>query len=70
MLGRVDAGDDLVDPVTVSMRHTGATDGGQDVFTTTTALPLAGPVGYTVRVLPTHPLLATAAEYGLVALPG
>ncbi|MCV7317588.1 alpha-glucan family phosphorylase [Mycolicibacillus parakoreensis] len=70
VLGRVDAGDALVDPVTVAMDHTGAADGGEAVFTTTTALPLAGPVGYTVRVLPTHPLLATAAEYGLVALPG
>ncbi|MDI5968338.1 alpha-glucan family phosphorylase [Streptomyces sp. SL13] len=34
-------------------------------------LPLThgGPFGYTVRVLPTHPLLASPAELGLVALP-
>jgi starch phosphorylase len=28
-----------------------------------------GPFGYTVRVLPRHPLLATPAELGLVAVP-
>ena len=40
------------------MEHTGAADGGNEVFSTTTPLPVAGPVGYTVRVLPHHPLLA------------
>ncbi|MBS1690604.1 MAG: alpha-glucan family phosphorylase [Actinobacteria bacterium] len=68
MLGRVDAGDVLVDPVTVPMAHTGTVDGGNDVFTTTTPLPLAGPVGYTVRVLPHHRLLAGDNELGLVTL--
>ena len=28
-----------------------------------------GPFGYTVRVLPQHPLLATPAELGLLAVP-
>ena len=28
-----------------------------------------GPFGYTVRVLPAHPLLATPAELGLVTFP-
>jgi starch phosphorylase len=28
-----------------------------------------GPFGYTVRVLPRHPLLAAPAELGLVRLP-
>jgi starch phosphorylase len=34
-------------------------------------LPLerTGPFGYTVRVLPAHPLLATSAELGLIAVP-
>ena len=58
VLGRVDADDTLVDPVCVSMAHTGATDGGAETFATTTPLPVAGSVGYTVRVLPHHPLLA------------
>jgi starch phosphorylase len=28
-----------------------------------------GPFGYTLRVVPRHPLLASAAEMGLVTLP-
>ena len=58
VVGRVDASDALVDPVTVPMAHTGTATTGGEVFSTTTPLPVAGPVGYTVRVLPHHPLLA------------
>jgi starch phosphorylase len=68
VLGRVDGGDALVEPVTVPMEHTGAADGGNEVFSTTTPLPVAGPVGYTVRVLPHHLLLAGDNELGLVTL--
>jgi starch phosphorylase len=68
VLGRVDATDSIIDPVTVSMTHTGTADGGNEVFSTTTPLPVAGPVGYTVRVLPHHPLLAADNELGLVTL--
>jgi starch phosphorylase len=67
VLGRVDAGDALLDPVTVAMVHTGRS-GGVDTFSTTTPLPLTGSVGYTVRVLPHHALLAGDNELGLVAL--
>jgi starch phosphorylase len=68
VIGRVDDSDSLVDPVTIPMTHTGGADGGSDVFTVTAPLPVAGPVGYTVRVLPHHPLLAGDNELGLVAL--
>jgi starch phosphorylase len=68
VVGRVDAGDSLVNPETVPMAHTGTADGGNELFTTTTPLPVAGPVGYTVRVLPHHPLLAGDNELGLVTL--
>jgi starch phosphorylase len=68
VLGRVNGSDVLVDPVTVPMAHTGTADGGNEVFSTTTPLPVAGPVGYTVRVLPHHPLLAGDNELGLVTL--
>jgi glycogen phosphorylase len=68
VLGRVDATDALLDPVTVTMAHTGTADGGNEIFSTTTPLPVAGPVGYTVRVLPHHPLLASDTELGLVTL--
>ncbi|ORA67451.1 glycogen phosphorylase [Mycolicibacterium elephantis] len=69
VLGRVDASNNLVNPVTVPMQHTETTDGGNARFSTTTPLPVAGPVGYTVRVLPHHPLLAGDNELGLVTHP-
>ena len=68
LIGRVDAGATLLEPVTVPMTHTGRTDHGADVFTATMSLPITGPVGYTVRVLPHHRLLAGEAELGLVTL--
>ncbi len=68
VVGRVDSSDVLLDPVTVDMSYTGTAGGGTQVFSTTTPLPLAGAVGYTVRVLPRHPLLAAGNELGRVAL--
>ena len=68
VVGRVDTGDALVDPVTVDMPYTGTAAGGDHIFATTTPLPVAGSVGYTVRVLPHHPMLASEAELGLVTL--
>jgi len=68
VLGRVDAGDVLVNPVTVTMAHTGSAEGDTEVFSTSTPLPVAGPVGYTVRVLPHHRLLTADNELGLVTL--
>ncbi|AYE97122.1 DUF3417 domain-containing protein [Mycobacterium paragordonae] len=68
VLGRVDSGDELLDPHTVEMTYTGSAEGGNQVFSTTTPLPLAGALGYTVRVLPRHPLLANSNELGLVTL--
>ncbi|WP_059017587.1 alpha-glucan family phosphorylase [Mycobacterium sp. M26] len=68
VLGRVDATDVLQDPTCVEMTHTGPGDGGTELFSTTTPLPVAGSVGYTVRVLPHHPLLAADNELGLVRM--
>jgi len=69
LLGRVDASDALVNPVAViAMQHMGTDDGGNEMFSATTPLPVAGPVGYTVRVLPHHKLLAGENELGLVTL--
>ncbi|TGD87990.1 glycosyltransferase family 1 protein [Mycolicibacterium sp. CH28] len=68
VLGRVGAGDALQDPLCVDMEHTGTGDGGAEIFSATTPLPVAGSVGYTVRVLPHHPLLAGDTELGLVTL--
>ncbi|OBJ20303.1 alpha-glucan family phosphorylase [Mycobacterium sp. 1245801.1] len=68
LVGRVDASDALLEPVTVEMSYAGTAEGGNQVFSTTTPLPLAGSVGYTVRVLPRHPMLAASNELGLVTL--
>ncbi|MCV7229946.1 glycosyltransferase family 1 protein [Mycolicibacterium komossense] len=67
VLGRVDSGDALVDPITVPMAYAGSGD-GVDIFKTSTPLPVAGSVGYTVRVLPHDNLLSADSELGLVAL--
>ena len=68
VLGRVESGDTLCNPDYIDMAHTGSADGGAQIFTVTTVLPRAGAMGYTVRVLPRHPLLAEPAEFGLVRL--
>jgi glycogen phosphorylase len=63
VVGRVDDTDELRDVVTASMRPT--TDGE---YMADLRLPHAGALGYTVRVLPHHGLLATPAELGRVVL--
>jgi glycogen phosphorylase len=68
VVGRVDASDALLDPLTVDMSYTGTAEAGNQVFSTTMPLPLAGAVGYTVRVLPNNPMLAASNELGLVTL--
>ncbi|MEU6644264.1 alpha-glucan family phosphorylase [Saccharomonospora sp. NPDC046836] len=64
VVGKVGDTDDLHDAVTVSMPPS-----ARGVFETTLRLPHAGALGYTVRVLPRHGLLATPAELGKVVLP-
>ncbi|WP_040805271.1 alpha-glucan family phosphorylase [Nocardia concava] len=68
VLGRVSPTDDLTDVHSFPMQHHG-TDSGADVFTIQTPVPISGAVGYTIRILPHHPLLATDAELGLIATP-
>ena len=63
VVGRVDDTGELRDVVTASMSP--ATDGE---YTADLRLPHAGALGYTVRVLPHHGLLATPAELGKVVL--
>ncbi len=70
VLGRVESGDVLRNPVYIDMAHIGSGEGGTEIFSASTPLPQAGSMGYTVRVLPRHPLLASDAEWGLVRLAG
>jgi starch phosphorylase len=68
VIGRVDLDDKLSEAVNIPMTHTGSRGGGVETFSTTTTLPVSGSVGYTVRVLPHHPLLAGDGELGLAVL--
>ncbi|GAA4365927.1 alpha-glucan family phosphorylase [Agromyces bauzanensis] len=43
---------------------------GPRLYTGTVVLDRAGAFGYTVRVVPRHPLMLSAAEFGLVAVAG
>jgi starch phosphorylase len=44
-------------------------EGGRHRFEGNVSLSRPGPFGYTVRIAPSHDLLASPAELGLVALP-
>ncbi|MFD8389937.1 glycosyltransferase family 1 protein [Streptomyces sp. NPDC059680] len=68
--GRVDAEDHITDATVVPLKPTGAPDlEGRLLYEGPLALDRTGPYGYTVRILPAHRLLASAAELGLVAVP-
>ncbi|MEU8589939.1 alpha-glucan family phosphorylase [Streptomyces sp. NPDC048664] len=68
--GRVDADDRIADAATVPLKPVSGPDlEGRWHYEGPLALDRTGPFGYTVRVLPSHPLLASGAELGLVAGP-
>ncbi|MGW7823254.1 glycosyltransferase family 1 protein [Streptomyces puniciscabiei] len=68
--GRVDAEDRITDATVVPLKPTGAPDlEGRLLYEGPLALDRTGPYGYTVRILPAHRLLSSAAEMGLVAVP-
>jgi starch phosphorylase len=68
--GRVDAADRLADPTVTSLKPVARADAsGRFHYEGPLTLDRTGAFGYTIRVLPTHPLLATPAELGLVAVP-
>ncbi len=65
--GRVKGEDTILDPVPTALHLTETYEGGRHRFEAQIELDRPGPFGYTVRVLPSHPALASAAELGLVA---
>jgi starch phosphorylase len=68
--GRVDENDEIVEPAASGMSLDEATcDPGAARYVGRAHLGSPGPFGYTVRVVPRHPLLASIAEMGLVTLP-
>lgn len=69
VVGQVDEADELQGTRTVAMEYAGTADGAGEVrFEAVVPLPYAGLTGYTVRVLPQHPQLASTAELGKVVL--
>ncbi|OSP25905.1 MULTISPECIES: glycosyltransferase family 1 protein [unclassified Streptomyces] len=68
--GRVDGEDRITGATAVPLKPVGAPDAeGRWVYEGPLALDRTGPFGYTVRILPSHRLLASGAELGLVAVP-
>ena len=67
--GRVRHEDDLADTTIASLAHAESYEGGRHRFEGPVTLATSGPFGYTVRVLPKNPHLASPAELGRVALP-
>jgi glycogen phosphorylase len=67
--GRAGDSDEIVDPDRRALHPDGAVAEGVARYSGAAELAQPGPFGYTVRVLPFHPLLAEPAELGLVAVP-
>ncbi|MBV9206219.1 MAG: alpha-glucan family phosphorylase [Actinobacteria bacterium] len=69
--GRPDEADEIADPasVTLAAEAVAAPANGVARYSGEVPLDRSGPFGYTVRVLPDHPLLASRAELGLVTYP-
>ncbi len=68
--GRVDTADRLTATTAFPLKPTGAPAlDGRRLYEGPLTLDRTGPFGYTVRILPTHRLLAHGAELGLVAVP-
>jgi glycogen phosphorylase len=69
VVGRADDADELSASTVEPMTPIGEGHEGSHRFEAVVALPHAGVLGYTVRVLPRHDLLAAPAELGRVVLP-
>jgi len=67
--GRTGDNDEIVEPEITPLALTGEPADGIARYAGDARLGRPGPFGYTVRVVPSHPLLATEAEMGLVTYP-
>jgi starch phosphorylase len=69
--GRARAGDELADVESINLvlDQLDAATPGLAIYAGTVPLARSGSFGYTVRVVPDHPLLASDAELGLIATP-
>jgi starch phosphorylase len=67
--GKVDGADEIGDLHIAELSPAGSDDLGRLRYEGDVKLDVAGPFGYTVRVVPAHRLLANSVEMGLAALP-
>jgi len=67
--GRLGDDDDLVEPSYATLAADDAAQASLTKFSGSVELGQPGPFGYTVRVMPSHPLLASRADLGLVTYP-
>ncbi|MDA0635322.1 alpha-glucan family phosphorylase [Nonomuraea sp. MCN248] len=67
--GKVGPHDELIHPDYVELTADGVDDDGRAHYTGVVPLSRTGAFGYTVRVVPDHPLVAARAEVGLMAVP-
>ncbi|GGQ02388.1 alpha-glucan family phosphorylase [Streptosporangium pseudovulgare] len=67
--GPVGLHDELVRPAYTTLALESDGDDGRAVFAGTVPLDRTGSFGYSVRVVPDHPLMDTPAELGLVTVP-
>jgi glycogen phosphorylase len=67
--GRPSEDDEIIEPCYVTLTPDESAQGPLTRFSGAVELGRPGPLGYTVRVLPSRPLLASRAELGLVAYP-
>jgi glycogen phosphorylase len=67
--GRPGEDDEIVEPCYATLAPDESAQGPLTRFSGAVELGRPGPFGYTVRVLPSHPLLASRAELGLVTYP-
>lgn len=70
MHGRPRAGEELADVTIVPLELDSYDLGKPAVYTGSVTFERAGGFGYTVRVVPRHPLLTSDAELGLIAIAG
>jgi len=67
--GRLGEDDEITDPSCATLAPDESASGPLARFSGSVELGQPGPFGYTVRVVPAHPLLDTVAELGLVTYP-
>jgi glycogen phosphorylase len=67
--GRIRHEEDLVDTAVESLVLAETYEAGRHRFEARVALSQTGPFGYTARILPKHPMLASPAELGCIAVP-